>query len=188
MKKVFLYSVVSIMLIISAQHIQAQGLTNDAVVTDRKTEELACDLVAKLYTISNPIMQPRSRMKNLMSKDASPALYAENGWLIERINKFGNHLIINGTTLPSPPRTRWSDQMSRGTSVYVIGNEMKWLAQVLPSAAQGNWSLYNERGEGGYLRSAILTYVNQDTLDELYYFPMESYIKQLAMESGIFSE
>lgn len=128
-------------------------------------DETSSRLVARSYVLTMPLLGRDNEMVPLMQSNRS--YFAPGGPAIQCMQSLGTALIRGGLNMSgeysgSSATERFGGSMppglahlpgevdrsmgGYGSDILTMGQELLWLAQVLPSAAQGNYTPYNAGG------------------------------------------
>lgn len=137
------------------------GCDEDAYACD----ELSSQLVARSYVLTMPLLGLDNEMIPLMQ--SYPDSFAQGGGAIRCMQRLGTALVQGGLAQSnqfsgSSATERFGSSMpaglahlpgqvddsmrSYGSDAFAMGQELLWLARVLPAAAQKNYTPYNTPG------------------------------------------
>ena len=135
---------------------EEQALSADAC------DEVSSRLVAKSYVLTMPLLGRDNEMVPLMQSNRE--YFAQGGGAIRCMQRLGTTLVQGGLARSrefsgSSATERFGSSMpeglahlpgevdasmgSYGSDMFTMGQELLWLANVLPAAAQGNYTPYN---------------------------------------------
>jgi len=125
--------------------------------------EQSIDLISQAYSFSLPLFGDDQKMTALIYDNVEQ--FAEGGDAIQCLNKLADAYLQNafqsyssedydyayGRVLEMGGTGEMAQQAATNLSSgavdsYAMGQELKWLAEVLPSAAAGNWNQFNSTG------------------------------------------
>lgn len=128
-------------------------------------DDATARLVARAYVLSIPLLFKENDLIPLMAENK--AYFVEDGKAIRCMRALGNALIqhalavgqqtggrsateIFGGSMPEGledlPGQVDASMRSYSNDTFTMGQELLWLSQVLPSAAEGDYELYNTTG------------------------------------------
>lgn len=134
----------------------------ETVFAGDSCDELSSQLVAKTYVLTMPLLGKDNKIIPLMEK--YPGHFAQGGGAIRCMQSLGNALMRGaleqsrefsrpyaterfGGSMPEGlghlPGQVDRSMISYGNDMFTMGQELLWLAEVLPYAAQGNYAPYN---------------------------------------------
>ncbi len=118
---------------------------------DDNTPELYCSrdnaiLISTIYSTSIPLFTPHEEFKKLINDNA----VSIDSDCITCMKKIGEALIMNSidariVSRETRGRLGGNDLDKLLTDMVVMGEEINWLAEVIPYAIEGNWSYYHAR-------------------------------------------
>jgi len=125
--------------------------------SDKRTcPDAAARVLGHVYFLSNPISE--ENLQSYVSENRS--YFAKDGAVVRCAEALGKRLVFSGVNAYDPKA--YERAMGAGPAEFapdvatsinsgavnlvVMGLELQWLARVLPSAARGDWELYNTTG------------------------------------------
>ena len=145
-------------------HDNGEGHTSKPGESEQSSacQERAARALGRVYWLANPLSDPADAVRYVL-KD--PVMFASDGPAIRCAEKLGNWLLQAGLSsisqgdrdliyeraLKMGSTARQADEVARSVSsgavdAFVMGQELLWLAQVLPQGASGNWDPYLSTG------------------------------------------
>lgn len=128
-------------------------------------DEMSSRLVARSYVLAMPLQGRDNELIPLMQ--SNPGYFTQGGGAIRCMQRLGTALLEGalassrqfsgssaqerfGSSMPEGlanlPGQIDTNMRSYGSDMFTMGNELLWLAKVLPAAAQGNFTPYSTTG------------------------------------------
>lgn len=141
------------------------GLINGCAEEVNACDEASSRLVARSYVLTMPLLGKDDEMIPLMR--SNPGHFTPDGGAIQCMESLGAALVRGGLKLSreysgGSAQEKFGGSMPQGlahlpgqvdqsmnnygSNMFTMGQELLWLAKVLPSAAQGNYTPYNTPG------------------------------------------
>ncbi len=141
------------------------GLVMGCDGDSRACDEVSSRLVAKSYVLTMPLLGRDNEMIPLMQSNRG--YFTQGGGAIRCMQRLGTALVKEGLASSrqfsgSSAQERFGSSMpeglaelpgqvdtsmrSYGSDMFTMGQELLWLARVLPAAAQENYTPYNTTG------------------------------------------
>jgi len=141
------------------------GLVTGFDADAQPCDDVSSQLVARSYVLTMPLLGRDNEMIPLMQ--SYPNHFTQGGRAIQCMERLGMALVQGGLAQSrefsgNSATERFGGQMpeglehlpgqvdntlgSYGSDMFVMGQELLWLASVLPAAAQGNYTPYNTTG------------------------------------------
>jgi hypothetical protein len=162
---------------------QPQSEQSGSTFNTHNCDAATSRLVAHAYVLSIPLMSDENDLMSFMN--SNPGNFTEGGAAIRCMQSLGNALVNRGMAMSNqfsgqPATSIFGGRMpgglaqlpgqvdsalrSYGTDWINLGQELRWLSQVLPPAARGNFSPYNTTGTvmRQNLRQTLAIYCQSD--------------------------
>ena len=156
----------------------APGQTPPPVSTTKAFDPRIARVVGRVYHMSNPLFDPAELRAYVQQNRAA---FAENGPVIRCARLLGQDLFARsirsfgqndynrayGRALEmgatgEQARDVANSMQSGSLDLFVMGKELFWLSQVLPSAANGDWGPYETTGtQTRQAQRQVLPFLNQ---------------------------
>ena len=138
------------------------GLAIGHTANAHACDEMSSQLVARTYVLTMPLMGRDNEMIQLMQ--SYPDYFTQGGGAILCMPRLGTVLVQGGlaqsgqsggysatesfgSSMPEGlahlPGQVDASMQSYGSDMFAMGQELLWLSEVLPAAAQGNYTPYN---------------------------------------------